>query len=78
MSVPAERGADAPYRTIFPRSHGIPRVDDRRIVSGIVYVVEHGLGKPIMMLPTEGQMSDRKGADLLFSALPRAKELLAD
>ena len=27
----------------FPRSHGIPRVDDRRVVSGIVYVIRHGL-----------------------------------
>jgi transposase len=27
----------------FPHSHGIPRVDDRRIVSGIVYVIKHGL-----------------------------------
>ena len=27
----------------FPLSHGIPRVDDRRIVSGIVYVIKHGL-----------------------------------
>ena len=31
-----------------------------------------------MMLLTEGQMSDHKGAFLLFSALPRARELLAD
>jgi putative transposase len=31
-----------------------------------------------MMLLTEGQMSDHKGAFLLLSALPRAKELLAD
>ena len=27
----------------FPRSHGIPRVDDRRVVSGILYVIKHGL-----------------------------------
>lgn len=27
----------------FPRSHGVPRVDDRRVVSGIVYVIKHGL-----------------------------------
>ena len=27
----------------FPLSHGIPRVDDRRIVSGIIYVIKHGL-----------------------------------
>ena len=31
-----------------------------------------------MMRLSEGQMSDHKGAVLLFSALPRAKELLAD
>ncbi|WP_295530910.1 IS5 family transposase [Novosphingobium sp. Chol11] len=151
----------------FPLSHGVPRVDDRRIVSGIIYVIKHGLmwrdapkdygphktiynrfirwsrlgvfnrifaelagkagepdrimidathlkahrtaaslfkrgalsrcigrtkgglnsklhavcdglGRPIMMLLTEGQMSDHKGAFLLLSALPNAKELLAD
>ena len=27
----------------FPLFHGIPRVDDRRIISGIVYVIKHGL-----------------------------------
>ena len=27
----------------FPRSHGIPRVDDRRVLSGIIYVIRHGL-----------------------------------
>ena len=27
----------------FPSSHGIPRVDDRRVVSGILYVIKHGL-----------------------------------
>ena len=27
----------------FPRSHSIPRVDDRRVVSGILYVIKHGL-----------------------------------
>ena len=27
----------------FPRSHGIPRADDRRVVSGILYVIKHGL-----------------------------------
>jgi transposase len=27
----------------FPRSHGIARVDDRRVVSGIVYVIRNGL-----------------------------------
>jgi transposase len=30
----------SPY---FPKSHGVPRVDDRRVVSGIVYVIRSGL-----------------------------------
>jgi hypothetical protein len=27
----------------FPVSHGIPRVDDRRVISGIIYVIRYGL-----------------------------------
>ena len=27
----------------FPLSHGVPRVDDQRVVSGIVCVIRHGL-----------------------------------
>ena len=27
----------------FPKSHGVPRVDDCRVVSGIIYVLKHGL-----------------------------------
>ncbi len=27
----------------FPRSRGLVRVDDRRVVSGIVYVIRNGL-----------------------------------
>ena len=30
----------SPY---FLLSHGVPRVDDRRVVSGIVYVIRNGL-----------------------------------
>lgn len=30
----------SPY---FPLSHGVPRVEDRRVVSGIVYVLRNGL-----------------------------------
>lgn len=26
----------------FPLSHGVPRVDDRRIVSGIIFVILNG------------------------------------
>jgi transposase len=29
--------------SFFPLAHGVPRVDDRRVVSGIVYVIKHGL-----------------------------------
>ncbi len=31
------------YRPFFPPAHGVPRVDDRRVVSGIVYIIRHGL-----------------------------------
>ena len=27
----------------FPRSHGRPRVDDRRVISEIIYVIRNGL-----------------------------------
>ena len=27
----------------FPRSHGVPRVDDRRVLSGILFVIRNGL-----------------------------------
>ncbi|MBB6262301.1 transposase, partial [Paenochrobactrum gallinarii] len=27
----------------FPLSHGVPRVDDRRIISGIIFVLRNGL-----------------------------------
>jgi putative transposase len=37
---------DAQMRRIepyFPLSHGIARVDDRRVISGIIYVIKNGL-----------------------------------
>jgi putative transposase len=30
-------------RPHFPLAHGVPRVDDRRVVSGIVFVIKGGL-----------------------------------
>ena len=36
----------APMRLIepfFPRPRGLPRVDDRRVISGIIYVIRRGL-----------------------------------
>jgi len=43
-----------------------------------LHAVCDGEGRPIVMMLTEGQMSDHKGAVLLFDALPDAKELLGD
>ncbi|MBU0776426.1 MAG: IS5 family transposase [Alphaproteobacteria bacterium] len=151
----------------FPLSHGVPRVDDRRIISGIIFVIRNGLrwrdapaaygppktiynrfirwsrmgvfnrifaalaakggkpdqlmidathlkahrtaasllkkglfprrigrtkgglnsklhavcdgkGRPLVMLLSEGQMSDYKGAALMIDALPQAKAMLGD
>ena len=27
----------------FPLSHGVPRVDDRKVISGIIHVIRNGL-----------------------------------
>ncbi|MBC7991509.1 MAG: IS5 family transposase [Luteimonas sp.] len=151
----------------FPLSHGVPRVDDRRVISGIFFVIRNGLrwrdapadygphktiynrfirwsrlgvfnrifaalaakggkpdqlmidathlkahrtaasllkkglfprcigrtkgglnsklhavcdgqGRPLVMLLTEGQTSDYKGAALMLDALPKAKAMLGD
>jgi transposase len=37
-----------------------------------------GKGRPLVMLLSEGQMSDYKGVALMVDALPRAKALLGD
>lgn len=31
--------------TYFPLSHGVPRLEDRRIISGIIFVIRNGLRK---------------------------------
>ncbi|MFB9982624.1 IS5 family transposase [Mesorhizobium newzealandense] len=151
----------------FPLSHGVPRVDDRRVISGIIFVIRNGLrwrdappdygppktiynrfirwsrlgvfnkifsalaakggrpdqlmidathlkahrtaasllkkglfprrigrtkgglnsklhavcdgqGRPLIMLLSEGQMSDYKGAALMLGTLPKAQSLLGD
>ena len=33
----------ARIRLFFPAAHGVPRVDDRRVVSGIIHVIRNGL-----------------------------------
>lgn len=42
LSLPSEAqmARIAPH---FPLAHGVPRVDDRRVVSGMVYVIKHVL-----------------------------------
>lgn len=33
----------ARLKRYFPLSHGVPRVDDRKVVSGIIHVIRNGL-----------------------------------
>lgn len=33
----------ARLRPYFPKSHGVPRVDDRRVLSGIIFINSNGL-----------------------------------
>ena len=43
-----------------------------------LHAVCDGQGRPLVMLLSEGQMSDFKGAALMLDALPRAKAMLGD
>jgi transposase len=43
-----------------------------------LHAVCDGEGRPLVMLLSEGQMSDYKGAALMMEALPPAKAMLAD
>ncbi|WP_234886656.1 IS5 family transposase, partial [Sinorhizobium saheli] len=43
-----------------------------------LHAVTDGFGRPLLLLLTEGQVSDFKGARALIERLPKAKELLAD
>ena len=36
-------GQMARISPFFPLSHGVPRVDDRRVISGIIFVIRNGL-----------------------------------
>ncbi|MGX9389288.1 hypothetical protein ACWX0K_13165 [Nitrobacteraceae bacterium UC4446_H13] len=59
--------SEAQVRRIEPYfllSHGIARIDDRRVIRGIIF--------------SEGQMSDYKGAALMLDTLPPAKQLFGD
>jgi putative transposase len=43
-----------------------------------LHAVVDGDGKPLVLLLTEGQMSDHKGARMMLDALPTASVLIAD
>ncbi|WP_423136016.1 IS5 family transposase [Methylocella tundrae] len=43
-----------------------------------LHAVCDGQGRPLVMLLSEGQMSDYKGAALMLGALPKAKAMLGD
>jgi len=43
-----------------------------------LHAICDGQGRPLIMLLSEGQMSDYKGAALMLDALPRAKAMLGD
>ena len=40
LLTPQQMAKIAPFS---PLSHGVPRVDDRRVISGIIYVIRYGL-----------------------------------
>jgi transposase len=40
LLTPAQMRRIRPH---FPLSHGVPRVDDRRVLSGIIFVIQGGL-----------------------------------
>jgi putative transposase len=44
-SATADRGADVRIEPFFPISRELRRVDDRRVIRGIVYVIRNGLQK---------------------------------
>ena len=43
-----------------------------------LHAVCDGQGRPLVMLLSEGQMSDYKGAALMIDALPKASAMLGD
>ena len=42
-SILAQRSTVSTDPTYFPLSHGVPRVDDRKVISGIIHVIRNGL-----------------------------------
>ena len=64
MSQLFSLSAEQPERIkpFFPRSHGIPRVDDRKVISGIIYVIKHGLVNSNCKCTGEGLVKKLSGS----------------
>lgn len=59
-------------RPYFPLSHGVPRRDDREVISGILHVIINGLRW--RYAPVSGHV----GAKIVYPGLPNAKTLIGD
>lgn len=49
----------AQMRPYFPLAHGTPRVDDRRVISGIIFVIKNGLRLSTGLRLSAGQLLAR-------------------
>jgi transposase len=73
-------GTQAPHSCKPFKKGPVPRRIGRT-KSGLnskLHAVCDSRGRPLVMLLSEGQMSDYKGAALMLPAMPKAKQLLAD
>jgi transposase len=70
----------APYGRKPCRKGGTPRRIGRTKggLNSKLHAVTDGEGRPIMLMLSEGQMSDHTGAKLLYPHLPAAETLIAD
>ncbi|WP_244546507.1 IS5 family transposase [Bosea sp. OK403] len=69
----AHRTAASAQKGAVPR-----RIRTKGGLNSKLHAVCDGCGRPLVMLLSEGQMSDYKGAALMIDALPKAKTLLGD
>ena len=67
-------GGQPPKKGAVPRCIG----GTKRGLNSKLHAVCDGEGRPIILLLSEGQMSDYKGAALMVDALPQGKALLGD
>jgi transposase len=65
-------------RQSFKKGSVPRRIGRKGGLNSKLHAICDGAGRPLVMLLSEGRISDFKGAALVLSALPTAKELLAD